>query len=90
MHETKHLLLEWEQNTLSREACVVCGDSVPPTILQRHHVNPANKSEGKVWLCASCHNIYNKAKMTTDTQNVIQDLKRRHERFDYNFTQSNQ
>jgi RNA polymerase-binding transcription factor DksA len=84
MNETKHLLLKWKESTHGKEACVVCGDSVPPTILQRHHVNPFDKSEGKVMLCASCHNIYNKAKESTNVEDIVRDFNIRHRKFSTN------
>ncbi len=85
MNETKHILLKWKEGTHGKEACVVCGDSVPPTILQRHHVNPYDPSEGKVLLCASCHNIYNKAKESTTVEDIVRDFNMRHRRFSVNF-----
>jgi len=86
MNETKHLLLKWKEGTHGKEACVVCGDSVPPTILQIHHVNPFAKSEGKVLLCASYHNIYNKAKESTSVEDIARDFDIRHRRFIINFS----
>jgi len=76
----KDMLKEWSQNAEGKVVCVVCGDGVPKTILQEHHLNPDKKSEGKIWLCASCHNIFNKAKKTTQLIEVIRDLKLRRER----------
>jgi len=58
----KDLLKEWSKNLEGKEVCVVCGDGVPKTILQKHHLSPNEKSEKPIWLCASCHNIFNKAK----------------------------
>jgi len=84
MFEVKDLLKEWSRNVEGKDVCVVCGDGVPKTILQEHHFNPNDKSEGKVWLCASCHNIFNKATKTTKPSDVIHDLKLRHKRFAYN------
>jgi Zn-finger protein len=68
--------------------CVVCGDGVPKTILQKHHVNPIDKSEGTIWSCASCHNIFNKIDEATKQSEVERDLKLRHKRFAYNFQQT--
>jgi len=76
----KDLLKEWSKN-VEPKVCIVCGDDEPKTILQEHHLDPFNKSEGKIWLCASCHNIFNKAKETTKLSEVIHDLKLRRKRF---------
>jgi hypothetical protein len=84
----KDLLKDWSKNLEDKEVCVVCGDGVPKTILQEHHLNPYDKCEGKVWLCASCHNIFNKAKETTKLNEVTRDLKLRHTKFGYNIKQT--
>lgn len=76
----KDLLKEWNEKAREKEVCVVCGDNVPKTILQRHHLNPFNKSEGKIWLCASSHNIFNKAKDATTIDDVKRDLNLRRKR----------
>jgi 5-methylcytosine-specific restriction endonuclease McrA len=81
------LLKQWNQDLEGKEACAVCADCVPKTILQEHHFNPYNKPEGHFWLCASCHNIFNKAKLTTQQSDVERDLKLRHKRFNYNIRQ---
>lgn len=81
----KDLLMEWSKKVEGKD---ICGDGVPKTILQEHHFNPFDKSEGKTWLCASCHNIFNKATKTTELSEVIRDLKLRRKRFDYNIKQS--
>ena len=76
----KDLLKEWSKSVEGKEVCVVCGDGAPKTILQKHHLNPYDKSEKPIWLCASCHNIFNKAKETTKLDEIIQDLQLRHKR----------
>jgi uncharacterized CHY-type Zn-finger protein len=78
--EVKELLRQWNREMNGKEACIVCGDCEPISILQEHHFNPRVKSEGKYWLCASCHNIFNKIEMTTTKEDVEKDLKLRHER----------
>jgi len=83
----KDLLKEWRNKVEGKEVCVVCGDGVPKSILQIHHVDPYNKSE-EVWLCASCHNIFNRAKETTKASEIIRDLKLRRKRFVYNIKQT--
>jgi 5-methylcytosine-specific restriction endonuclease McrA len=70
-----------------KKACVVCGDGIPLTILQVHHLNPDEKNGDKILLCASCHNIFNKAKLTTQQSDVERDLRLRHKRFSYNIRQ---
>ena len=45
---------------------------------------PNDESERKIWLCASCHNIFNKATKTTKLDDVIHDLKLRRKRLTYN------
>jgi hypothetical protein len=83
----KGLLEQWNRDLEGKEVCVVCGDGVPKTILQRHHVNPYDKSQAKVWLCASCHNIFNKIEETTEQSDVERDLNLRHKKFTYNIQQ---
>ena len=78
--EVKDMLKVWNRESEGKIACIVCGDYVPKTILQKHHFNPLNKSEGKYWLCGSCHNIFNKIKLTTTRKDVERDLNLRHER----------
>jgi hypothetical protein len=80
----KDLLKRWGEEVTRKDVCVVCGDGIPKTILQIHHLNPDNSSEGKVQLCASCHNIFNKARKTTNINEVIRDLNIRHNNFNYN------
>jgi 5-methylcytosine-specific restriction endonuclease McrA len=80
----KSLLKRWNQDLEGKEACVVCGDGVPKTILQRHHIDPYDKSGEKIWLCASCHNIFNKIEETTRQSDVERDLNIRHKKFAYN------
>jgi 5-methylcytosine-specific restriction endonuclease McrA len=75
-----NLLKDWNKGLEGKKICVVCGDCVPETILQEHHINPYKKFEGKIWLCGSCHNIFNKAKITTTQNEIERDLKLRHER----------
>jgi Zn-finger protein len=70
-----------DKEVKGKEVCVVCGDNMPKTILQKHHLNPYNKSEGKIWLCASCHNIFNKIKENTKLDEVKRDLNLRHRGF---------
>jgi len=84
MYEVKELLRRWNKRTEGKEICSVCGDGTPKTILQRHHTNPFDKSEGEIWLCASCHNIFNKITETTKSEDVIRDFRLRHKRFDFN------
>jgi|YelNatPaOPRAMG01_1025707.scaffolds.fasta_scaffold81646_3 uncharacterized protein with PIN domain len=82
MVQVKDLLKKWDKEMKGKEICVVCGDNLPKTILQRHHLDPRNKkSEETIWLCASCHNIFNKIKESTTLDEVKRDLNLRHERF---------
>lgn len=80
MVEVKDLLKQWDNEVEGKQVCIVCGDDEPKTILQKHHLNPSEKSEGKIWLCASCHNIFNKIMENTTIDEVKRDLKLRHER----------
>jgi len=89
MVKVKDMLKEWDKNVEGKVACVVCGDGLPRTILQKHHLNPYDKSEGKIWLCASCHNIFNKIKETTTLDEIIRDLNLRHRKFAFNIRQAN-
>lgn len=81
MVEVKDLLKEWYSEVEGKGVCAVCGDGLPRSILQTHHVNPFDKSEGTVLLCGSCHNIFNKAKETTKTDDIMRDFKLRRKRF---------
>jgi hypothetical protein len=82
MVKVKGMLKEWGENVEDIEICAVCGDGLPKSILQIHHLNPFDKSEGEIRLCASCHNIFNKAKETTKLTEIVQDLEHRHKRFE--------
>jgi hypothetical protein len=76
------LLKEWNKSCDGQQKCVICGDSKPLWILQKHHLDPLNKHKGgTVWLCGSCHNIFNKAKMDTTLEETIGYLKLRHKQF---------
>ena len=44
---------------------------------QRHHLDPYEKSEDRIWLCASCHNIFNKAKKRITSEDIVRDLRLR-------------
>ena len=80
MLNVKNLLKEWDKSVKGKEVCVVCGDGMPKTILQRHHINPFDKSDGQIWLCASCHNIFNTITDATTIDDVKRDLNLRHKR----------
>jgi 5-methylcytosine-specific restriction endonuclease McrA len=68
------LLKDWNKGFERNKKCVVCGDFVPETILHEHHINPNEKNGETVWLCGSCHNIFNKAKITTTQSETERDL----------------
>jgi uncharacterized CHY-type Zn-finger protein len=86
--ELKDTLKEWnreaQEKAKGKEVCVVCGDCIPETIMQKHHFNPQYKPEGKYSLCGSCHNIFNKIGIKTTKAKVESDLELRHERFNQN------
>jgi len=82
MVKVKGMLKEWGRNVQDLQICAVCGDGLPESILQMHHLDPFDKSEGEIRLCGSCHNIFNKAKETTRLTEIVRDLKLRHERFE--------
>jgi len=85
--KAKHLLKKWNNEAPRKDVCVVCGDGIPHRILQTHHLDPDHKSEGKILICASCHNVFNKAQETTTPEEIIRDLNLRHRNFNYNAKQ---
>ncbi|MCJ7561123.1 hypothetical protein MUO79_10995 [Candidatus Bathyarchaeota archaeon] len=80
----KDLLKKWDDEALRKDVCVVCGDGTPRRILITHHLDPDSVSEGKITLCASCHNVFNKAKETTSPEEIERDLNLRHQTYQYN------
>ena len=64
------LINEWKNEVKIGERCPICGENMILTF-QNHHIDGNhhnNSKKNKVPICASCHNIINKAKETKETK----------------------
>lgn len=80
MRETFPRLKVWEKDA-NQHTCVVCGEDMRCCLDKHHNVDENGKKTGKtVYLCGSCHRIYDTTKLKETTKKLLVLLKRRREK----------